>query len=276
VSHSPDEAGPERTQAKPAVLIEGLRAGYGGQAVLLTASARLQAGRAAAVLGPNGSGKSTLLKVVLGLLEPWSGTVEVFGQGPHGLDRRRWQIGYMPQLREVDRAFPATVFDLAMMGRVGRLGLFRRPTVRDRELALNALSLVGLSDLAGRPFGALSGGQQQRAFLARALAQEPDLLVLDEPVAGVDAASRIMIGELLTTLRAAGVPLMVATHDLDEVHPFAFDEHWTLAGGRLHVDLPGSAREPHPADRHEDVPAGPRPQQRPARLGGWHQAAKWG
>src|SRR5439155_9854374 len=101
---------------------------------------------------------------------------------------------------------------------------------------------VGLADLADRPFGALSGGQQQRAFLARALAQEPDLLVLDEPVAGVDTEHRGRIGELLEGLRGRGVPLLVATHDLEEVEPFAFDQPWTLVGGRLRVDEPDASR----------------------------------
>jgi ABC-type Mn2+/Zn2+ transport system ATPase subunit len=261
----------ERAIKATALVLDGLRTGYDGQAVVLAASAQLEAGRAAALLGPNGSGKSTLLKVVLGLLEPWSGEVKVFGHRPQRLNRRRWQIGYVPQLRTVDRAFPATVFDLAMMGRVGRLGLFRRPTARDRELALGALSDVGLAQLVGRPFGALSGGQQQRAFLARALAQEPDLLVLDEPAAGVDAASRTAIGELLSGLRARGVPVLVATHELDELQPFTFDQHWTLVGGRLYVDLPGASHQPHPADRHEDLPAERPAARRASRFGGWLQ-----
>src|SRR5215210_4809255 len=111
----------------PALLLDEVRVGYDERAVLEGGRAELAAGQAAALLGPNGSGKSTLLKVVLGLLVPWSGQVEVFGRRPDRLDRRRQQIGYVPQLRDVDRAFPATVFDLAMMGRVGRLGLFRWP-----------------------------------------------------------------------------------------------------------------------------------------------------
>ena len=253
--------------AGPVLLLDEIRAGYDEQEVLRGLSAELRVGQAAALLGPNGSGKSTLLKVVLGLLAPWAGRVEVFGGRPDALDHRHWQIGYVPQIREVDRAFPVTVFDLAMMGRVGRLGLFRRPSGPDRQLVLDALGQVGLIEQADRPFGALSGGQQQRAFLARALAQEPDLLVIDEPVAGVDSANRTRIGELLSGLRAEGVPLLVATHDLDEVQPFAFDLHWTLADGRLEVDLPDEAHEPHPSDWHEEMPAGRPEQARPGRFG---------
>jgi ABC-type Mn2+/Zn2+ transport system ATPase subunit len=269
---SADLGQPER----PDLLLEQIRAGYDDLPVLLDVSATLLGGQAAVLLGPNGSGKSTLLKVVLGLLRPWSGRVEVFGQGPDRLNRRRWQIGYVPQLREVDRAFPASVFDVAMMGRVGRLGLLHRPNARDRELVLSVLERVGLGDLAGRPFGALSGGQQQRVFLARALAQEPDLLVLDEPVAGVDSASRRRIGELLDDLRQSGVPLVVATHDIDELEPLTFDEHWTLAEGRLFVDLPGAAHEPHAVDRHEEMHLGQPASRRPDPFGLRPRATRWG
>lgn len=241
------------TPVRPAVLLDDVRAGYDHRPVLRGVSAHLAGGQAVALLGPNGSGKSTLLKVVLGLLPPSSGRVEVFGQRPDQLDRRRRQIGYMPQLREVDRAFPATVFDLAMMGRVGRLGLFRRPSARDREVVHEALHRVGLLELASRPFGMLSGGQQQRAFLARALTQEPDVLVLDEPVAGIDEEHRGRIGELLSQLRADGLPILVATHDLDELEPFVFDQHWCLATGQLQVAAPATVHA-HAGDRHEETP----------------------
>jgi ABC-type Mn2+/Zn2+ transport system ATPase subunit len=212
-------------------------AGYDHGIVLDGISAELMGGQAVALLGPNGSGKSTLLKVILGLLVPFAGRVEVLGAPPDRLNRRRHQIGYVPQVRDVDRGFPATVFDLAMMGRVGRLGLFRWPSSHDRDLVSQALGRVGLQDLADRPFGALSGGQQQRAFLARALAQEPDLMVLDEPAAGVDEENRARIGDLLTDLRASGMAMLVATHDIEELRPFVFDEHWHIAHGRLTVDV---------------------------------------
>ena len=262
--------------ASPALRLEALRVGYDGPAVLDGVSAELARGRAAALLGPNGSGKSTLIKVVLGLLAPWSGRVEVFGRRPDRLDHRKLQVGYMPQLRDVERAFPATVSDLVMMGRVGRLGLFRRPGPRDHQVVYDALADVQLAGLADEPFGKLSGGQQQRVFLARALAQEPDLLVLDEPLAGVDAANREQIGELLEGLRARGVPLLIATHDLDEIRPFSFDYHWTMVGGHLRVDEPGEWHAPHPPDRHEEVPVGRPVPRRTGRFGLWPRATNWG
>src|SRR4051794_3379849 len=221
---------------QPAVLLDGVRAGYDHGIVLDGVSGQIMPGQAVALLGPNGSGKSTLLKVILGLLQPVGGRVLMLGQSPERLDRRREQIGYVPQVRDVDRAFPVTVFDLAMQGRVGRLGLLRWPGARDRNLAWDALDRVGLRELAARPFGALSGGQQQRAFLARALTQEPDLLVLDEPAAGVDEENRARIGDLLAELRGRGVPLLVATHDVDEVEPLTFDEHWHLVKGKLLIE----------------------------------------
>ena len=237
--------------AATALLIEGLEAGYDERRVLEGIDARLERGEAAALLGPNGSGKSTLLKTVLGLLTPWAGRVEVYGRRPDALDHRRWQIGYVPQLREVDRSFPASAADVVMMGRVGRLGLLRRPGGRDQALVREVLKQVGLADRAGQPFGALSGGQQQRVFLARALAQVPDLLVLDEPVAGVDDDHRRQIGQLLESLKSSGVPLLVATHDLDELLPLRFDQHWTLRQGQLAIDRPGDDHEAHAPDHHE-------------------------
>jgi manganese/iron transport system ATP-binding protein len=237
----------DEARTPPALLLEDVVAGYEHGIVLRGASARLVRGQAVALLGPNGSGKSTLLKVVLGLLEPLGGKVEVLGAPPANLDRSQHQVGYVPQLRNVDRAFPLTVFELAMMGRAGRLGLFRRPGQRDRALVTEALAHVGLQDLATRPFGNLSGGQQQRAFLARAIVQEPDLLVLDEPAAGVDEENRGRIGTLLSELRAQGMPMLIATHDVDELRPLDLDGYWCLSHGALNVEAVGT---PHVHDLH--------------------------
>jgi ABC-type Mn2+/Zn2+ transport system ATPase subunit len=246
---------------QPALLVDKAVAGYDHGIVLDGVSAQLFPGQAVALLGPNGSGKSTLLKVVLGLLEPVAGRVEVLGSPPARLDRRRHQIGYVPQLRDVDRAFPVTVFDLAMMGRSGRLGLFRRTSGRDRSLVAQALARVGLIDLAGRPFGTLSGGQQQRAFLARALVQEPDLLVLDEPAAGVDEENRERIGQLLTDFRAQDMPMLIATHDVEELRPLELDGYWCLAHGELRVETTETLH----ADRIHESPGLARV---PGRVGG--------
>ncbi|MFN8633943.1 MAG: metal ABC transporter ATP-binding protein [Chloroflexota bacterium] len=233
--------------ARPALLLDRVVAGYDHGIVLEGVSATLVRGQVVALLGPNGAGKSTLLKLVLGLLEPLGGRVEVLGSPPSRLDRRHHQIGYVPQLREVDRAFPVTVFDLALMGRVGRLGLLRGPSGRDRALVSDALVRVGLGGLERRPFGTLSGGQQQRAFLARALAQEPDLLVLDEPAAGVDEENRARIGGLLSELRAQQLPMLIATHDVHELQPLELDAFWCLSRGHLAVETPDT---PHLLDRH--------------------------
>jgi manganese/iron transport system ATP-binding protein len=242
----PATPGPTSAE-RPALLLDNVVAGYDHGIVLEGVSAGLYPGQVVALLGPNGAGKSTLLKLVLGLLAPLGGRVEVLGAPPDRLDRRRHQIGYVPQLRNVDRAFPATVFDLALMGRVGRLGLLRRPSARDRALVQEALERVGLAGLESRPFGTLSGGQQQRAFLARALVQEPDLLVLDEPAAGVDDENRARIGGLLTELRVQHLPMLIATHDVEELRPLEIDAYWCLARGRLSVEPPDT---PHRTDRH--------------------------
>jgi ABC-type Mn2+/Zn2+ transport system ATPase subunit len=259
-----------------ALRLEAVEAGYDRQPVLRGVTADLAAGKAVALLGSNGSGKSTLVKVVLGLLRPWSGRIEVFGRPPDRFDHRKSQVGYLPQLREADRSFPVTVSDLAMMGRVGRLGLFRRPGRRDRELVRDALADVRLTNLADRLFGTLSGGQQQRAFLARALVQEPDLLVLDEPMAGVDAESREQIGEILERLRERGTPLLVVTHDLNELEPFVFDQQWTLVNGQLRVGGPSEARLDHPPDRHETIPDVPAARRGPGLFGLRPGATGWG
>jgi ABC-type Mn2+/Zn2+ transport system ATPase subunit len=174
-----------------------------------------------AVVGPNGSGKSTLLKLLVGLVEPWAGTVAVLGQAPR---RARLRVGYVPQTTVGDWAFPATVGEVVLMGRYGRLGLLRRPGQADRAAVASALEQVGMVDRAGGQVGELSGGQQQRVFLARALAQQPELLLLDEPLAGVDALTERDIYGLLGTLRDRGVTVLFTTHNLSTVA-----EHFDLA-----------------------------------------------
>jgi manganese/zinc/iron transport system ATP- binding protein len=163
------------------------------------------------IIGPNGAGKSTLLKAALGLVPLAGGSVQFFGQ-PLGAVRTR--VGYVPQRETVDWDFPVSVFDVVLMGTYARLGWFRRPGPRERELARDCLLRVGLADVANRQIGRLSGGQQQRVFLARALAQQADLYFLDEPMAGVDARSQEQIFAVLSALRAAGKLIVVVHHDL--------------------------------------------------------------
>ncbi len=164
------------------------------------------------IVGPNGAGKSTLIKAVLGLVSREGGEVEILGRP---VDRRaRRLVGYVPQREDVDWNFPVSAFDVVMMGRVPSMRLLRRPTARDRELVWEALSTVGMEKFTDTRIGEFSGGQQQRVFLARALAQEAEVLLLDEPVSGVDAPSQHEIFDLLRGLQEAGKTVIVTTHDL--------------------------------------------------------------
>lgn len=194
-----------------AVDVRDIWAGYGRDPVLEGVSFTIEPGCLAGLVGPNGSGKSTLLKVMLGLMRPWRGQVHIYGRpGRPG----QGHVGYTPQSELVDWAFPVTVLEVVLMGRYGRLGLLRRPGRRDREVAMGALERVRLADRARRRIGELSGGEQRRALIARALAQEADLLLLDEPLAGLDATAQHDLLRLLEELRQEGKTLFVATHDL--------------------------------------------------------------
>ena len=195
----------------PAVEVRNLSAGYNGHVALEDVSFSVEQGCLAGLVGPNGSGKSTLLRVMLGLHKPWQGEVRITGR-PGSSGRRR--IGYMPQSELVDWGFPVTALDAVLMGRYGRLGLIRRPGRTDREIAMAALERVNLAHLAQRRIGELSGGEQRRMLIARALAQEADLVLLDEPLAALDAAAQHDLLQLLEDLRKEDKTLFVATHDL--------------------------------------------------------------
>ena len=171
----------------------------------------VERGERIAVVGPNGAGKSTLFKVVAGTLRPDRGRVTIFGHGPDG----HICIAYVPQRNQVDWNFPVTVEDVVMMGRVGQIGLLRRPQKSDWSNVRTALERVGAADLAHKRIGELSGGQQQRVFLARALAQEAELLLLDEPLNGLDIPTQEAIIGILDDLRRDRVTVLLATHDLD-------------------------------------------------------------
>jgi ABC-type Mn2+/Zn2+ transport system ATPase subunit len=172
---------------------------------------RLSSGQQLAIVGPNGAGKSTLLKVIVGTLKPTLGKVNVFGHEPDC----HICIAYVPQRNQIDWSFPVSVKDVVMMGRIGRIGLFRWPRNRDWEIVQTSLTRVNLGHLAQKQIGELSGGQQQRVFIARALAQRADLLLLDEPFTGLDVPSHEAILEILSSLRDDGVTVLVATHDLN-------------------------------------------------------------
>lgn len=173
-------------------------------------SFELNASERLAVVGPNGAGKSTLFKVIAGVLKPSDGQVHIYGQEPDG----HICIAYVPQRSQVDWNFPVSVEDVVMMGRIGRLGLFRNPGGKDWEIVHHALDVVGMLEMQSRQISQLSGGQQQRMFIARALAQEAELMLMDEPLTGLDAPAQEDIFTILDSLKAAGVTVLVALHDL--------------------------------------------------------------
>lgn len=208
---------PDPTSQPPALRIEGLTVAYDAQPVLWNVDVDLPAGCVMAIVGPNGAGKSTLLLAALGLMQPLAGRVQVFGQP---MEASRHRVAYVPQRRSVDWDFPASVLDVVLMGTYGRLGWFRRPGKREREDALAALAYVEMDALANRQISELSGGQQQRVFLARAFVQQADLLLMDEPFAGVDAKTERAIVRLLHGFRDEGKTLLVVHHDLSTVREY--------------------------------------------------------
>ena len=191
--------------------IHDLTVAYQKRPVLWGVDVEVPAGQLVGVIGPNGAGKSTLIKAAMGLLPVSSGWVKVFGQPVKDNLRR---VGYVPQRESVDWDFPVSVMDVVLMGRYGHLGLFKRPRKEDREVARECLEKVKMLPYADRQISNLSGGQQQRVFLARALAQESDLYFMDEPFAGVDAATEAAIVTILQELKDQGKTLLVVHHDL--------------------------------------------------------------
>ena len=195
----------------PALDIRRLWAGYNRTIALEDITLQASHSQILGIIGPNGSGKSTLFKVILGLLPPWQGEVLVFGEPSSS---QRSLMGYMPEMELVDWDFPVTVGDVALMGRYGRLGLLRRPTRVDRQHSEQALERVGMAHLRKRLIGELSGGQRRRVLLARALADSPRLLLLDEPLAGMDATSQHQLLDIVRSLQAEGTTVVLSTHDL--------------------------------------------------------------
>lgn len=195
----------------PAISVQQLTVAYGANTVLEDVSFDLPAGQLVGIIGPNGAGKTTLMRAILGLVPLVAGNIQI---GARALNRRGGQVAYIPQRSVINWRFPATVAEVALMGRYGRLGIFRRPGPADRALALHCLEQVGMAGYAARPITELSGGQQQRVFIARALAQEPEVLLLDEPISGVDAPTQEIILAILADLAAQGKTVLLTTHDL--------------------------------------------------------------
>jgi len=212
----------------PAVAVEDLTVAYGTEPALWDIDVVFPTGRLTAVVGPNGAGKSTLLKSILGLVSPASGRIRIAGRKLAEVRRR---VAYVPQRGSVDWDFPVDVLDVVTMGRYGHLGWFRRPGAPERARAFEALEQVGMAEYASRQISQLSGGQQQRVFVARALVQQADVYLMDEPFAGVDATTEDAIIHLLRDLRDAGRSAIVVHHDLSTVR--AYFDHVVLLNVRV-------------------------------------------
>lgn len=206
--------------APPAIDVHDLTVAYHRKPVLWDVDVSFASGRLTAIVGPNGAGKSTLLKAILGLAPPASGHVLILGRPLREVRRR---VGYVPQRESVDWDFPVDALGVALMGTYGALGWFRRPGRAEHDRAMGALERVGMADYANRQIGQLSGGQQQRVFLARALAQDAEVYLMDEPFAGVDAATERAIIDVLRDLRTRGRTVVAVHHDLQSVEEY-FDE----------------------------------------------------
>ena len=195
----------------PAVEVHDLTVTYHKKPVLWDIDLTLPRGAIIGIIGPNGAGKSTLIKAMMDLVPHSSGYVRIFNRD---IDEVRNKVSYVPQKESVDWDFPASVMDVVLMGRYARLGLFKRPRKADREVALDCLKKVGMEAYKSRQIAQLSGGQQQRVFLARALAQEADIYFMDEPFAGVDAATEQAVIELLREMSEKGKTVVVIHHDI--------------------------------------------------------------
>jgi manganese/zinc/iron transport system ATP- binding protein len=212
----------------PPLELHDVTVAYDRKPVLYGVDLVIEPGNLVGILGPNGAGKSTMIKAIMGLAPLSAGWIKIFGEPFRKACHR---VGYVPQRESVDWDFPVSVMDVVLMGRYGKLGLFRRPSKADRETARESLDKVGMLPFANRQIANLSGGQQQRVFLARALAQESDLYFMDEPFAGVDAATEKAIVTLLQELRARGKTILVVHHDLPTATEY-FD-HLLLLNMRL-------------------------------------------
>ncbi|GIV35704.1 MAG: manganese ABC transporter ATP-binding protein [Cyclobacteriaceae bacterium] len=211
-----------------AIEIHDLTVAFDRKPVLWNIDAHLPAGKLIGILGPNGAGKSTLIKTIMGLIPAGSGYVKIFGQP---LKEVRKRVSYVPQRETIDWDFPVSVMDVALMGRYAHTGMFGKLRRADRDIALDALRKVGMEAFANRQIGRLSGGQQQRTFLARALAQRADLYLMDEPFAGVDAATEKAVITLLREMTTQGKTVLVVHHNLQSARQY-FD-HLLLLNTRL-------------------------------------------
>jgi len=233
--------------------VRGAVVAYDERPVLRGVDLTVGSGEVVAILGANGSGKSTLVRAILGLVPLAAGSVSLFGAGGHG-GRRQWRrIGYVPQRLGAGSGVPATVAEVVASGRLARRRLLTPVRARDRAAMEAALAAVGLLERVHDPVGALSGGQQQRTLIARALAAEPELLVLDEPTAGVDSASQAAFAQALKAFVAGGGTVLLVAHELGPLHPLV-TRAVVVHDGRIKHD--GAVPEPaghHAHPEHEHV-----------------------
>lgn len=214
--------------------LRGATLGYDDATVLRQVDFTICAGEFTAIVGPNGSGKSTLVKSLVGLTTRSSGDLDLFGL-PAERFRQRWRIGYVPQRHTVGGPIPSTAYEVVASGRLGRAGLWRLPSGGDATAIRAAMERVGIDDLARRPVHTLSGGQQRRVLIARALASEAELLILDEPTAGVDVEAQAAVVDILGSLSRQGTTIAVVTHDLEPFSPHLTRVVW-VSHGRIRYD----------------------------------------
>lgn len=216
-------------EQKPVISVKDLTVAYHEKPVIWDLDFQVPAKTLLGIVGPNGSGKTTLLKSILGIVKPTTGTITIFDKPYSQFEHN---IAYVPQKSSVDWNFPTDVFDVVLMGRYGKLGWFSRPSIQDKEIAWQALEMVQMKEFAHRQISQLSGGQQQRVFLARALAQQADIFILDEPFVGIDIVTEKLILKVLQKLRNKGKTILVVHHDLSTVKKY-FD--WTFLMNIKHI-----------------------------------------
>ena len=209
-------------QENNAIEVDNITVDYNGFVALRDASLKVPRGRLCALIGTNGAGKSTLFKAIMGFLTPSGGRVRIEG-GSVEAAQKSGRLAYMPQAEEVDWNFPVSVRDVAMMGRYGHMNLLRTPRAADKEAVTQSIARAGMAEFGHRQIGELSGGQRKRAFLARALAQNAQIMLLDEPFTGIDAKTEEAIIQLLRELRDEGRTIIICTHDLASIESFCDD-----------------------------------------------------
>ncbi|GMT48795.1 MAG: zinc ABC transporter ATP-binding protein [bacterium] len=207
----------DKNSSQNAIEITSLTVAYQEQPVLWDINLNIPKGVIHGIIGPNGAGKSTLIKAILGIVRPIAGQIRVFGDE---YKKQRKRVAYVPQRTSVDWDFPSNVLDVVLMGSYGHVGWVRRPGKKEKKMAIEALDKLGLMDLAHRQISELSGGQQQRTFLARSLVQKPDIYLMDEPFAGIDAKTEKTIISFMKELKDQEKTLIVVHHDLQTVKEY--------------------------------------------------------